>query len=177
MLDLARVRRPVRRFSDRQIPADVLECVIECGRYAPSAKEDQPWRLIVVQEGLTRHRLAGCAFNHPHVRTAPVVIVCCARFHSHVCGSGRPSYPMDVTSTAQSMWMAAADLGLTSSWITGFRERGVRQILEVPPDVPVIGLLALGYSGGFGKLPPRREISEVISWERWSQEVEIPGRP
>jgi len=84
---------------------------------------------------------------------------------------------MDVTSTAQSMWMAAADLGLASSWITGFRERGVREILEIPPNVQVIGLLAVGYSDGFGKLPPRREISQVISWERWSQEVEIPGRP
>jgi len=84
---------------------------------------------------------------------------------------------MDVTSTAQSMWMAAADLGLASSWITGFRERGVREILEIPPNVPVIGLLALGYSDGFGKLAPRREISDVVSWERWSQEVEISGRP
>ena len=173
---MARNRRPVRRFADRQIPPATLECVIECGRYAPSATEDQPWRFVVVQEALTRHRLAACAFNHPHLRSAPVLIVCCARFHSHVGGTGRPSYPLDLTAAAQSMAIAAADLGLAASWLTGFREGAVREILEIPVEIPVVGILALGFPDGFGKAEPRRPISEVVAWERWSQHVEISGQ-
>jgi nitroreductase len=176
VLSLARNRRPVRGFADRLIPPDVLECVIDCGRYAPSAKEDQPWRFVIVQEALTRHRLAGSAFNHPHIRTAPVLIVCCARFHTHVAGTGRPSFPMDVTAAAQSMAIAAADLGLASSWVTGFRESDLHAILEVPASVPVVGVLALGYPDGFTSLEPRRSTSEVLAWERWSQAIETSSR-
>lgn len=172
VLSLARNRRVVRRFADRPVPADALATVLECGRYAPSAKEAQPWRFVVVQEALTRLRLASAAFNHPHVRTAPTLIVCTARVHTHVSGSGRPSYPVDLAAATQSMLLAASDLGLTSSWITGFRERTVREILEMPTDVPIVSMLALGYPEGLGPLPERLRRREVIVWERWQDSGE-----
>lgn len=167
VLSLARNRRPVRRFADRTVPEEILECVLESARYAPSAKEAQPWRFVVVREGLTRHRIAAAAFNHPHVRTAPVVVLCCARIHSHVSGTGRPSFPVDLAAAAQTMMLAAADLGVAASWIPGFREAGVREAAGVPDDVPVVALVALGYPQGLGPLPERRPRDEVVAWERW----------
>lgn len=150
--------------------------MLECARYAPSAREAQPWRFVVVQEALTRHRLAAAAFNHPHVRTAPVVIVCAARIHSHVSGTGRASHPMDVAAAAQSMCLAAADLGLASSWIPGFREPAVRAVLGIPSDVPVPAMVALGYPDGFASLPERRPAEETVGWERWTPDAEV-GAP
>ncbi|WP_419162035.1 nitroreductase family protein [Candidatus Palauibacter sp.] len=167
LLHLARNRRPVRRFRDRLVEPDMLEAVLEAARYAPSAHEGQPWRFVVVQEALTRHTLAAAAFNHPHVRTAPVVIVCCARIHSHVSGTGRPSFAGDLAAAAQTMVLTAADLGLDSSWIYGFRESGVRSAIGVPGHVPVVALLCLGYHDGLSDLPERRAREEVIGWDRW----------
>lgn len=170
LLSLARNRRPVRRFAGRPVPAETLACVLECGRYAPSAKEAQPWRFVVVRDALARHRVAVAAFNHPHVRTAPIVILCCAEIHSHVSGTGRLSYPVDLAAAAQSMMLAAADLGLAASWIPGFRERDVREAVGIPDDVPVVAILALGYAEGFEALPERRSEEEVIAWDRWGRE-------
>lgn len=171
VLNLARNRRPVRSFADRPLPGQAVRCILEAARYAPSAKEAQPWRLVAVREALARHQLARAAFNHPHLRQAPLVVVCCARVHSHVSGTGRPSYPVDLASAVQTMVLTAADLGLATSWITGFREGVVREELEAPDDVPVVAMLAVGYPDGLEPLPERRPVEEVVSLERWDGEA------
>jgi len=170
LLQLVRNRRPVQRFTDRSPQPDAIEAILECARYAPSAREAQPWRFVVVQEALARHRIAQAAFNHPHLRTAPIIVVGCARIHSHVSGSGRSSFPMDIAAAVQTMAIAAAELGLQSSWIYGFRESDVRPVIGVPEDVPVVGLLGLGYPEGLCDLPERRPRGEVIAWDRWRTE-------
>ena len=176
VLSLGRNRQGIRRFQDRAVRADVLECVLEAARYAPSAKEAQPWRFVVVQDALRRHQVARAAFNHPLVLTAPVLILCCARIHSHVSGNGRPSYPLDVAAAAQSMSLAAADVGLGVGWIMGFREGEVRKLTDVPSDVPILAILALGYPESFQPLPDRRETREVVAWEGWRAEAPTPDR-
>lgn len=170
ILSLARNRRPVREFADRPLPPETVESVLEAGRWAPSAKEAQPWRFVAVQEALTRRELAAAAFNHPHVATAPLLVVCCARIHSHVSGSGRVSYPMDLAAAAQNMLLAAADMGLSTSWINGFRESAVRDAVDAPSEVPVVTILAIGYADGIRSLPDRRPWDEVVAWERWKPE-------
>lgn len=167
VLSLARNRRPVRRFVDRPVPGEALECILECARYAPSAKEAQPWRFVVVRDGLKRQEIAQAAFNHPHARSAPVLVACCARVHSHVSGVGRPSHPVDLAAATQNMVLAAADLGLSTSWLTGFREPRVRELLGIPGDVPVVALLAVGYPEGLAPLPERVDRDEVVAWEEW----------
>lgn len=167
VFQLLRNRQPVRAYADRPVPAGSLARILDCGRYAPSTRESQPWRFIVVQDPMTRYRLAAEAFNNPLVRSAPVVIVACARVHSLVTGSGRPSHPLDVSAAVQGMALAAADLGLAAAWITGYREPGVREALEIPSDVPVVALLTVGYAEGFGSRAERLDEEQVIGWERW----------
>lgn len=167
VLSLCRNRRMVDRFAERPVPGETLEVILECARWAPSAREAQPWRFVVVREALKRHELAAAAFNHPHVRTAPVLLLCCARIHSHVSGNGRASFPVDLAAATQTMVLAAADLGLATSWITGYREPAVRELTDVPSDVPVVAILALGYPEGLKTLPERRADGEVIAWESW----------
>lgn len=149
------------------MPAESLECLLEAGRCAPSAKEAQPWRFVVVLDGRKRGRLASAAFNHPHARSAPALIVVCARIHSHVSGVGRPSWPLDLAAATQSMVLAAADLGLATSWLTGFREQNVRETLDIPEEVPIGTMLAVGYPDGLEPLPRRAEWEEVVAWDGW----------
>jgi len=121
-----------------------------------------------VRDAVTRHRLAAAAFNHPLARSAPVLVVACARIHTHISGNGHPSHPVDVSAATESMVLAAADVGLATTWITGYRETVLRDLLQIPKDVPIIALLAVGYPDGFARLPDRRERDEVIAWETWS---------
>ena len=172
VFQLLRNRQSVHAFAERPIPPASLARILDSGRYAPSTRELQPWRFVVVQNVMTRYELATAAFNNPLLRSAPVVIVACARVHSLVSGSGRPSHPVDVAAAVQSMALAAADLGLAAAWITGYREPGIRSALDIPSDVPIVALLALGYADGFATLTGRLPDREVVAWETWETEGE-----
>lgn len=41
-------RRSIRKFSQKDIPAELIEKILACGMQAPSAKNRQPWKFIVV---------------------------------------------------------------------------------------------------------------------------------
>lgn len=41
-------RRSIRKFKDKEIPQDLIEEIIEAGSYAPSAKNRQPWKCLVL---------------------------------------------------------------------------------------------------------------------------------
>ncbi len=43
-------RRSVRKYKDRQVPAEVVRRILEAGRFAPSAGNCQPWKFVVVRD-------------------------------------------------------------------------------------------------------------------------------
>ena len=172
VFQLLRNRQAVKRYAERPVPAAALARILDCGRYAPSTRESQPWRFVVVQDAMARYRLAAAAFNNPLVRSAPVLVAVCARVHSLVGGNGRPSHPVDLAAATQAMGLAAADLGLAAAWITGYREPDVRETLDLPADVPIVAMLTIGYPDGFAPLAERRPEEDVIAWETWGRETD-----
>ncbi len=43
-------RRSIRNFADREIPKDTIETILQHAHMAPSAKNRQPWKFVVVTE-------------------------------------------------------------------------------------------------------------------------------
>ena len=48
LLDLIRTRRTIRKYQDRKVPREIIEKIIEAGRWAPSAHNLQPWEFVAV---------------------------------------------------------------------------------------------------------------------------------
>jgi len=57
ILDLIRTRRSVRKFKKEKIPFEIVEEILEAGRWAPSGLNNQPWRFMVL-EGEEKDNLA-----------------------------------------------------------------------------------------------------------------------
>jgi len=70
-------RVTIRRWKATPVEKEKIVKVLEAGRRAPSWGNVQPWRYIVVQDKTRIEELAKAASGQPHLRTAPVVIVCC----------------------------------------------------------------------------------------------------
>ena len=49
MIEAIYKRRSVRRFLPRPVPQDVIEKILEAAVQAPSAKNRQPWKFVVVR--------------------------------------------------------------------------------------------------------------------------------
>jgi nitroreductase len=66
-------RRSIRKYLPRKVENDKLDRVLEAGRLAPSAKNLQEWRFVVVRDEGRRKRLAEAAKGQPFVGEAPVM--------------------------------------------------------------------------------------------------------
>ena len=64
-LELVHTRRSMRRFKPEAIPQELLEKILEAGRWAMSGANAQPWEFVVVRDATTRAKLAESWFE-PH---------------------------------------------------------------------------------------------------------------
>jgi nitroreductase len=160
-------RRSIRKYLPRKVENDKLDRVLEAGRLAPSAKNLQEWRFVVVRDEGRRKRLAEAAKGHTFVGEAPVVIAACATVTDYVMTCGQLTYPIDLAIALEHMVLAAAAEGLGTCWIGAFYEEEVKKILNIPPEVRVVALLPLGYPDESPHPRPRKEIGEIVAFESW----------
>jgi len=166
LMQAIRARRSIRNYLDSPVEEEKLLAVLEAGRLAPSARNMQDWRFIVVSDPATRQRLAEAARDQQFVAQAPLVIAACGT-SDLVMTCGQPAYAIDVAIALDHMTLAAASLGLGSCWIGAFYEDRVKQILAVPPEVRVVALLPLGYPADMPAPRPRKSLEDIAAREHW----------
>ena len=170
-----RARRSIRLFRNKGIPEEVLERVLDAGRVAPSARNMQNWLFIVVREKETRARLMAAAKNQTFVGQAPVVIVACGTMCDYVMSCGQPAYTVDVSIALDHMSLQAIEEGLGTCWVCAFSEAEVKDILGIPEDLRVVALLPIGYPAEGPEARPRKEMTEVIHYERFVGDRDVTG--
>ena len=65
-LDLMKERYSVRKFSDKKVEDEKLELILEAGRVAPTAKNYQPQRMLVLrsEENIAKlNKLSPCVYG------------------------------------------------------------------------------------------------------------------
>ncbi|MBN1323734.1 MAG: nitroreductase family protein [Methanotrichaceae archaeon] len=167
VMEALRQRRSIRSFQSRPVEDEVLAKVLEAGRLAPSARNLQNWRFIVVRAEETRRLLASAAKGQTFVGEAPVVIAACGTETEYVMTCGQPAYAINVAIAVDHMTLAAAALGLGSCWIGAFYEDRAKEILGVPPEARIVCILALGYPGATPPPTRRKGLDELVAWESW----------
>jgi nitroreductase len=163
-----RTRKSVRAWRDRPVPEDVLARVLDAARRAPSARNMQEWRFVVVSDPGLRRRLGADAAGQEFVGAAPIVLACCAESDGRVMRCGQAAYPIDVAIAMDHLTLAATAEGLGTCWIGSFDEGKVREILGIPPAVRVVQLMPLGYPVDPSPVEKQRlALSAVVHRERW----------
>ena len=77
-MKLIEERQSVRKYSDKEISADILKSILNAGRLAPSWMNVQSWKFILVRNKENKELLSKLACNQPHVKNCDSVIVCVA---------------------------------------------------------------------------------------------------
>lgn len=168
--ELIRARFSARRFLDRPVAPELLERILEAARLAPSARNVQEWRFVVVRDPAARRALCEAAFDQTQVGEAPVVIAACAEHDGRVMTCGQLAYPIDVAIAVDHLTLAAADEGLATCWVCRFDEARAKAALGIPPGdaVRLITLVPLGYAAERPPAEkPRLALDEIVRHERW----------
>jgi len=160
-------RQSTRVYQATPVENEKLERVLDAGRRAPSAKNRQPWRFIVLTESNIRSSIQEAAFGQEHVGQAPVIIAMCTTNVDYRMPNGQHSHPMDLSFACAFMMMQAEAEGLGNCVITTFDEMEVKQQLSVPYSMRICMLLLIGYAGENPLKAQRMPRNRVISYEHW----------
>ena len=157
-------RRSVRSFEDKPVPKDLVNAIIECGKYAATGGGAQPWHFTVVtnrqwmddvsklnkeiylQSPVERLRIKAQNPEYSDFYKAPMAII--------VSGNS-PRAQADCANATQNMAVAAASLGLGSCYIASFKAcadseagKALFSQLPLPEGFEPQFALALGYPKG-----------------------------
>ncbi len=144
VFEAIRARKSVRTWQDRPVEPEKLRRVLEAARLAPSARNGQEWRFVVVTDREKRERLAQEASSERFMAGAPVIIAACAETDGRIMRCGQRAYPIDVAIAMDHLSLAAVAEGLGTCWIGSFDPSQVRRILGIPDSVEVVELMPLG---------------------------------
>lgn len=160
-------RASVRSYTDEPVSQEALERILEAGRLAPSAKNRQSWRFVVVTDEDTRVKIEDAAFGQEYVSKAPVVIALCTTNIEYKMPNGQLSYPVDLSIAASFMMLQATHEELGSCVVTTFREDDVKSVLTVPYSMRVVMLLTVGHPSGSPERLNRLPLDRIVSYNHW----------
>lgn len=161
-LEAIRTRRCRREFSPGAVGREIVEQVVDAGRLAATANNEQPWEFVVVTDASVRREIAKIADYGKFIADCPVCIAVFCRDTKY--------YLEDGSAATQNMLLAAHALGLGACWVAGDKKAycaRVAELLSVPAGHNLVAMVALGHMEGKPPSPPKRSLGEVIHWEKF----------
>ena len=167
-------RRAIRRYKDDPVKDSDIEEILEAARWAPSCRNNQCWRFIIVKDKNLKQKLteslSSVNKSVDAIANAPVVIVACAQRGESGCNDeGKPTtnkgdwwFMYDMGLAMQNLYLAAYGKGLGTVNVAGFNANKVAEILNVPQNIEVICMTPLGYPDEQPRPPGRKNLSELV---------------
>lgn len=180
LFDVIKIRKSVRKYNDKPVDKEKLEQVLMAAQLAPSWRNGQCWKFIVVTDPKKKKALVRCTsmFNQSWLGTEPAIIVACGDPKRSGLRNEQPYFMVDVAIALEHLVLAATDLGLGTCWIGGFDEDEVKELLHIPGQYRVVAMTPLGYpaatEGIVSKITKtvvgsynRKPLSEIYSMNQW----------
>ncbi len=175
LFECIKTRRSVRDFFDKPVEKEDLGRILEAGKQAPSAGNQQTWRFIIVTDRGLKLQIANACIQQMWVSHAPVIIAVCAeveklkRFYEE---RGEKLYSIQSCAAAiQNMLLAAHSLGLGACWVSAFDEIRLSQLLGIPGGVTVQAIIPVGYAARVPKEPMEYKLETIIFLEKWGSRI------
>mgnify|MGYP006288731299 FL=1 len=142
-----KTRRSIRQFTGEEIDKDILNICVECGMFAPSAGNEQPWHFIIITN---RQILEKIPSIHQYAKMMPMasagILVC---FDPSLEKHKQMSC-QDCAAATQNILLAAHAQGIGSCWLGIYPRRnrmdGFRRMFNIPDDIIPFSLVAIGVS-------------------------------
>jgi len=166
--DIIKTRASIRKFTKQPIPPEMLEDILDCGRWAPSGLNNQPWFFISVTNPDILDQLALCTSSGDVIRQSAV---CIAVFLDIPKGYHRTKDVQTMGACIENMLLAAHTHGLGACWLGEIlnKKEKVSEILNAPADrFELMAVIAMGFPGEQVKKRKRVPLDEVWREERFS---------
>lgn len=197
--DCVRSRKMVRSFRSNPVAPELVERIVELASRAPSAGKTQGWHFLVLQGAETSQfwdttlpAKKRSSFKWKHLLDAPIIGLVFADSAAYVArysesdksstglGNSESSWPtpywtVDASFATMTLLLAAHDVGLGALFFAVFSgEAALRELLNVPTDLQLIGAVAMGWPrtqekniSGLSASRTRRTPAQITHFGKW----------
>jgi FMN reductase [NAD(P)H] len=195
--EVLRQRKMVRSYTVEPVDHEAVERIVARGRKAPSGGFSQGVRMVVVTDEETRRSIAELADEpyyverglEPWISRAPVHVVVAMREDDYHDRYRRPDklrddgseiewrvpwWWVDAGKSIMLLLLAAVDEGLGAGLfgLVGDANDGLRELLGMPADFEIVGVVTIGHAApapvqGSRRRFPWKPLEEVVRWEHW----------
>ncbi len=170
LMELLAARYSVRKFAQEQVSEEHLEKILEAGRLAPTACNNQPQKVLVIRSEAGMEKLAKCTSCTFGAKTALVIChdtdLCWHRKYD-----GKSSGDVDASIVTTHLMLEAASLGVGTTWVMWFDPAAVREAFNLPDNIEPTAILPMGYPAEDAKPAPLhsqfRPKEETVVFEQF----------
>jgi len=180
---LIKIRRSIRKFKDTNISKEIIEDLIDCARLAPSAKNRQPWKFIIVKNDIknqianimiekeknSKFSLERKIYNYNSsvlttakiIKESPILIIVLKNYEDNwITGD-----LLSIGAAIEHICLRATDLHLGSLWIRDivYTKKEIANLIG-HSDMEVISAISIGYPDENPNQRPRKTLDEVLEW-------------
>ncbi len=181
-MDSIKNRRTIRKYKNQDIPADMLDSLLEESFRASTMGNMQLYSVVITRDAEMKKKLAPAHFNQPMVTSAPVVLTFCADFNrfSLWCRQRKaePGYnnfisflnaTADTLLVTQNFCTLAEEAGLGICYLgtTIYDPEQIIRILKLPKLVVPIATITVGYPDECPDQPDRLPLSGIVHEETY----------
>jgi len=147
--DIILRRRTIRKFKQDKIERELLVKLVNAARHAPSGANMQPAKYLIIDDSNTVKKIfehlkwAGYIAPHgdPKEGERPVAYIIVLA-DTRIRKSG---YELDLGAAIQNILITAEEENIGTCWIGSVNREEVRQILDIPDELLINSVIALGY--------------------------------
>ncbi|HIX27736.1 MAG TPA: nitroreductase family protein [Candidatus Barnesiella excrementigallinarum] len=149
VLDAIYTRTSIRSYTDKAVEPEKIEQILRAGMSAPTARNQQPWAFVVIDDKAVMTQLADSLPYAKMLASAPVAIVVCGDLSKALEGEGATYWIQDASAATENILLAAHGLGLGAVWTGAYpvmaRVKTIRHILGLPSQIIPLNVIPMGY--------------------------------
>jgi len=168
--ELIRSRESIRNYDpSRLISKEILEKILDAGRVAPSACNNQPWKFLVISSSPLLEKVKE-SYDREWFKEAPhILVIIGLRDQAWIRSfDGYNSIETDIAIAMTHIILAAENEGVGTCWIAHYNPVILREAIKPEDNQLIFGITPLGYpKPGFKKTlnkkrKPLGDIAEFL---------------
>ncbi|MFH1519787.1 MAG: nitroreductase family protein [Candidatus Omnitrophota bacterium] len=160
ILELIKTRRSVRKFKNKDVSREIINDILEAGRWAPSGLNNQPWKFMIL-EAERKNSLAECTKYSQIVKNADKLILV---FFDQENSYNRDKDLMAIGACIENMLISIHSKGLGACWLGEIlnQKTQIHKLLKTPKNLELAAVLALGYPLDSPRGARRKKLKDLI---------------
>lgn len=160
-------RRSIRSYTNKNISKQDMDLILKSAMYAPTARNLQYWRFLVIQDKTNMAKLENIQPYNTLLNSANAAIIVCSEMENEVA---QKYFMQDCGASIQNIMLAATSLGIGSITLglhsNADQVAAIKEQFNMPQNIMPVGIVALGYPNE-EKPDPGRFDESKIHYEKW----------